>query len=134
MTSKKFLGAGVVAIAMMLGTAGAANAGKPGLVEEPTCPPPDTTDCDTELEDLCYTIDNSGEPLKERTIDSWVSKVVGAALKLNEDKPDHAVDKLDQIEASVNDVAGAPKEKINEADADAIIADVILARSCIEAQ
>ena len=133
MNGRKFIGASVLAITLMLGAAGTANAGKPGPVDAATCPPPDTVVCDAELENLCTTIEDSGAPLKQRSIDSWVSKVVGAATKLNQDKPDDAVFKLDQIETSVMDTANAAKEKINADDADDIIADVILARSCIEA-
>ena len=106
--------------------AGSAMAGK----SAPNCSLIITNSCTPKLENLC-TATAGADSLKDRDQDGLVSKVVAAAIKLNQGKTDDADGKLDDYEDKLDALINAPKAKINDGDADLLSAALIDAQLCV---
>jgi len=132
MSVRTNLGGAVLATTLMMGLSGGAQAIKPGT-EPPTCDDVLVgVACSVELDALCAAIDDSGAPLKQRDIDTMISKVVGASVKIDQGKLIQAGEKLGDIQSKLDQLTGAPKAKIAEADADAIQAALNAAELCVD--
>ena len=106
--------------------------GKPGPVETATCAARDTAAaCDGELGTLCVAIEATTS-MRDRTVESMVSKVNGATIKINQGKPGEASTKLYQIEESLTNNFTATKQKVSNKDYDDISMALTPAQSCVD--
>lgn len=111
------------------------------LVGQPAlgAPPPAVTcsdlvtgvSCFAELDELCGATEAAAS-LKNRDRDTLVSKVVGASIKLDQDKVVDAVGKLVDYELKLSQLADALKPKVSSADADTLSSALIWAQLCLD--
>lgn len=126
--AKAFAGPAMIAASLALTYAPGAMAQRAPAA---TCYDVETTEsCTAELAGLCAEIESS-ESLKQRDIESMISKVVGASIKLNQDKAADAEQKLAEIGEKVDTLATAPKSKISDDDANAISGALTAAELCV---
>ena len=114
-------------LTLMAGSAMAG--GKPGA-EAPKCSDMMANSCSLTFALLC-TATADADSLKARDRNGLVSKVLGAAIKLNQGKTPDADQKLQNYEDKL-DALDAPKAKISDEDADALSEALIPARSCVD--
>lgn len=114
---------------------GLALVGQPALAQRPaavTCSDLVTgIPCFTELDALC-TATQDAASLKNRDRDSLIGKVVGASIKLSQDKVGDSVAKLADYERKLNQLIDAPKPKISGGDADSLSGALISAQLCLD--
>ena len=117
--------------AVVAGPPGHANGGGGGNGSDETCDlNHDTHFCTEELRLIDYelisaTLSNESAREKLRT------KVCSADLKLHVSKPGDALMKLDDLRATIEALRDAPKEKIDDYDANEIIKEIDLTKTCI---
>lgn len=87
--------------------------------------------CFTQLDELCAATE-AAESLTSRDRDTLISKVVGASIKLGQDKVEDAVAKLGDYEIKLNQLIEAPKAKLSSADADTLSSALISAQLCLD--
>lgn len=130
---------GAASLALALGAGIATAGGKPPAVDLVNCAtlndaPYVSNACNIELVTLCSAIDvANASSLGDRDRDTMVSKVIGAAIKIDEEKFDDAYGKLYEIELKLDSLVNAPKPKITEADAGSITDELIPAQGCVDA-
>lgn len=112
----------------LLLTAGASFAGGPSPAV--TCAELVPGACDAELSDLCAATEAAGS-LKDRDRDGLVSKVVGASIKISQEKILDAEQKLADYEFKLTSLGDTPKPKISEEDADTLSGLLIGAQICV---
>lgn len=112
----------------LLLTAGPSFAGRPQPAV--TCADMVPGDCEAELTSLCAGTEAAGS-LKGRDRDGLVSKVVGASIKISQEKILDAEQKLADYELKLTSLGDAPKPKISEEDADTLSGLLIGAQICV---
>jgi hypothetical protein len=86
--------------------------------------------CSSEVEYVGDAIADSSS-LKKRDRDRLGDKVIAASMKLRQHKPANALQKIGDIRRKVEDLHNAPKTKISDEHAYAILTAVAGAESCI---
>ena len=132
MNKKSIIGTSILAISLVLGAVGNASAGGKPPAELACTDVPAADACSVELDALCAAIEGGATPpLKARDKNTMISKDIGAAEKINQDKKDDALTKLGQILSKVDELENAPKTKIAQGDADAIGDAAMAAVTCV---
>jgi hypothetical protein len=125
----KMMTAGVLAVCVASPVAGK---GKPDSVASGDCDQRVPANyCDDELGYLCEAIEGTSS-LRPRTVESMVSKVNGASLKINQYKYDEAATKLQAIEDTLTAYHTAAKQKITEVDYDNVSSQLTPAQMCVD--
>ena len=86
--------------------------------------------CISELESLCIATENAGS-LKNRDRNALVGKVLGANVKLVQDKVDDGGAKLDDYDRKLNALNEARKPKISEDDFGTLLEGLLAAQLCV---
>lgn len=121
----------IVACSLLLLGPGIASAIPPGS-DSPQCADlASPIQCEDQLANLCAAT-GLANSLKTRDRDTLVSKVLGAAVKLDQGKPLDADQKLEGYESTLTSLINAPKPKISEDDANSLSSALTSARMCVD--
>jgi len=116
-------------LTLMAGSALADRQGPPSA----NCADMIPNECYVELSALCSATENAIS-LKPMNKSGLKTKVLGAAIKLNQDKIGQADQKLVDYETKLGQLDDADKPKISEADANTLGAALSAAQLCVDAQ